>query len=73
MNIVYVCAVLGKAEGRGKLWHGHVSAVTVNPEFRRIGLAASLMGELERISRDMWVSSHPLCNVSPAHQRASQI
>jgi len=48
-----MCAVLGKAEGREKLWHGHVSAVTVNPEFRRIGLANSLMGELERISRDM--------------------
>ncbi len=46
-------SVLGKAEGKGKLWHGHVSAVTVNPEFRRIGLANSLMGELERISRDM--------------------
>jgi N-terminal acetyltransferase B complex catalytic subunit len=23
--------VIGKAEGEGKLWHGHVSAVTVAP------------------------------------------
>jgi N-terminal acetyltransferase B complex catalytic subunit len=27
--------VLGKAEGEGKLWHGHVSAVTVAPRYRR--------------------------------------
>jgi hypothetical protein len=26
--------VLGKAEGVGEGWHGHVTAVTVAPEFR---------------------------------------
>jgi ribosomal protein S18 acetylase RimI-like enzyme len=31
--------MLGKAEGEGKLWHGHVSAVTVAPQYRRLGLA----------------------------------
>lgn len=25
--------VLGKAEGEDKLWHGHVSAVTVAPRY----------------------------------------
>ena len=35
---------MGKAEGLGKDWHGHVTAVTVAPEFRRLGLAAKLMG-----------------------------
>jgi N-terminal acetyltransferase B complex catalytic subunit len=39
--------VLGKAEGEGKLWHGHVSALTVAPEYRRLGLAATLMHAFE--------------------------
>lgn len=26
--------ILGKAEGEGKKWHGHVTAVTVAPEYR---------------------------------------
>ena len=26
--------ILGKAEGTGSLWHGHVTAVTVAPDFR---------------------------------------
>ena len=26
--------ILGKAEGEGEDWHGHVTAVTVAPEFR---------------------------------------
>ena len=50
--------VLGKAEGSGapgKLdaglpWHGHVTAVTVPPEYRRLGTAHALMGLLESVS-----------------------
>jgi N-terminal acetyltransferase B complex catalytic subunit len=42
--------VIGKAEGSGREWHGHVSALTVAPEFRRLGLARTLMVELERAS-----------------------
>ena len=38
---------VGKAEGEGNLWHGHVSAVTVSPEYRRLGLARLLMDYLE--------------------------
>lgn len=45
--------MIGKAEGQDKLWHGHVSAVTVAPDFRRLGMAKKLMEKLERISRDM--------------------
>jgi N-terminal acetyltransferase B complex catalytic subunit len=41
--------VLGKAEGEGELWHGHVSAVTVNPAYRRLGLAATLMDSFEQV------------------------
>ncbi|KAA0158773.1 hypothetical protein FNF28_06106 [Cafeteria roenbergensis] len=39
--------ILGKVEGKGKLWHGHVTAVTVAPEFRRLGMARDLMTSLE--------------------------
>ena len=30
--------IMGKAEGIAENWHGHVTAVTVAPEFRKIGL-----------------------------------
>ena len=46
-----ICSyMIGKAEGRAREWHGHVSALTVAPEFRRLGLAKTLMAELERVS-----------------------
>jgi N-terminal acetyltransferase B complex catalytic subunit len=41
---------MGKAEGEGENWHGHVSAVTVAAESRRIGLAKLLMDYLESVS-----------------------
>ena len=41
---------MGKAEGDDKLWHGHVTALTVAPEYRRMGLGRSLMDLLEEIS-----------------------
>lgn len=42
---------MGKAEGRKELWHGHVTAVTVAPEYRRLGVAKQLMDNLEAVSR----------------------
>jgi N-terminal acetyltransferase B complex catalytic subunit len=47
--------VMGKIEGRKtdqalKNWHGHVTAVTVAPQFRKIGLAGLLMKHLEHAS-----------------------
>lgn len=42
--------VLGKAEGKGDQWHGHVTALTVAPEARRVGLAKRLMNILEQVS-----------------------
>lgn len=47
--------VLGKAEGLGENWHGHVTAVTVAPEYRRIGLANTLMHLLEKTSEVVYV------------------
>jgi N-terminal acetyltransferase B complex catalytic subunit len=49
-----LCAVLGKAEGEGKLWHGHVTAVTVAPECRRLGLATKLMSVLEETTEKVY-------------------
>jgi GNAT superfamily N-acetyltransferase len=56
--IIVSRAVLGKAEGRAEDWHGHVSAVTVAPQYRRLGLARRLMAELERVSEHMWVAGY---------------
>lgn len=42
--------VMGKAEGHGENWHGHVTALTVSPDYRRLGLAATLMNILEEVS-----------------------
>ena len=45
---------LGKAEGPKTAWHGHVTAVTVAPEYRRLGLAHSMMDYLEKVSTDLY-------------------
>ena len=49
--------ILGKVEGEKdndekKNWHGHVTAVTVAPYFRRQGIARSLMKFLEDVTEE---------------------
>uniref|UniRef100_A0A7S1B307 N-acetyltransferase domain-containing protein n=1 Tax=Corethron hystrix TaxID=216773 RepID=A0A7S1B307_9STRA len=46
--------VMGKAEGHEKSYHGHVTAVTVAPPYRRLGLAHAFMDSLETISSDVY-------------------
>lgn len=41
---------MGKAEGHDTNWHGHVTAVSVAPQFRRMKLAATFMDYLEKTS-----------------------
>lgn len=48
-----IIAVMGKVEGQGESWHGHVTAVTVAPEYRRQQLAKKLMNLLEDFSDKM--------------------
>mmetsp|Transcript_38014 Transcript_38014/g.48470 ORF Transcript_38014/g.48470 Transcript_38014/m.48470 type:complete len:174 (-) Transcript_38014:285-806(-) len=48
--------IMGKAEGKNELWHGHVTAVTVAPEYRRLGLAKTLMDNLENVSEKVYNS-----------------
>lgn len=45
---------MGKAEGEGENWHGHVTAVTVAPTYRRIALATRLMAGLEETSEKQY-------------------
>lgn len=61
-----MCAVYGKAEGPREEWHGHVSAVTVAPEYRRLGLAKGLCDELERISDKVCVTPRGSQRFSPS-------
>lgn len=44
--------MLGKVEGRGKEWHSHITAVTVAWDYRRMGLAKTLVKELADRSED---------------------
>ncbi|PKB99220.1 acyl-CoA N-acyltransferase [Rhizophagus irregularis] len=46
--------IMGKAEGRNKDWHGHVTAITVAPEYRRLGLADGMMKLLENVSEKIY-------------------
>ncbi|KAI9330073.1 acyl-CoA N-acyltransferase [Obelidium mucronatum] len=46
--------IMGKAEGDGELWHGHVTALTVAPEYRRMNLAKRLMDVLENVSEKVY-------------------
>ena len=50
--ISVILLVLGKAEGSvaRELWHGHVTAISITPEYRRLGLAGKLMNLLEEVS-----------------------
>jgi N-terminal acetyltransferase B complex catalytic subunit len=41
---------LGKAEGQQQDWHGHVTAITVAPEYRRLGMARKMMDLIELVS-----------------------
>ncbi|KAH7929640.1 acyl-CoA N-acyltransferase [Leucogyrophana mollusca] len=46
--------VLGKAEGTSTEWHGHVTALTVAPEYRRLSLARNMISRLELISDELY-------------------
>ncbi|EEA07870.1 N-acetyltransferase 5, putative [Cryptosporidium muris RN66] len=42
--------LIAKVEGEDKQWHGHVTALSVAPEYRRYGIARKLMNYLEEVS-----------------------
>lgn len=47
-------SVIGKAEGTNTEWHGHVTAISVAPEYRRLSLARKMMTLLEMVSDDIY-------------------
>ncbi|KAF8310844.1 N-acetyltransferase [Clavulina sp. PMI_390] len=65
--------VIGKAEGAGTEWHGHVTAITVAPEYRRLGLARKMMELLERISDDVCHGYFVDLFVRPSNRRAIEM
>jgi N-terminal acetyltransferase B complex catalytic subunit len=46
--------VIGKAEGNSTEWHGHVTALTVAPEYRRLSLARKMINLLELVSDEIY-------------------
>ena len=50
ITVLFYFPVLGKAEGQGAEWHGHITALTVAPEYRRLSLARKMIDYLERVS-----------------------
>jgi N-terminal acetyltransferase B complex catalytic subunit len=46
--------IMGKAEGTGQEWHGHVTALTVSPNYRRLGMAKQFMHILESVSDEVY-------------------
>jgi len=46
--------VIGKAEGTGLEWHGHVTALSVAPEYRRLSLARKMINFLEVVSDEIY-------------------
>ena len=45
---------MGKVEGPPATYHGHVSALSISPSYRRLSLAQSLMSSLESISDSLY-------------------
>ena len=38
--------IMGKSEGQNENWHGHVTAITVGPEHRRLGRLVGAAGHV---------------------------
>jgi len=64
INFVHIFSVIGKSEGEGEKWHGHVTAVTVAPDYRRLHFGAMLMHYTEYISELSAILQHVYCSVA---------
>jgi ribosomal protein S18 acetylase RimI-like enzyme len=47
---VFLTKVMAKVEGSKESWHGHVTCLSVAPEFRRQGASKELMNVFEKTS-----------------------
>lgn len=54
IDLSFISSVIGKAEGTSTEWHGHVTALTVAPEYRRLSLARKMISLLEMVSDEIY-------------------
>jgi N-terminal acetyltransferase B complex catalytic subunit len=45
--------LLAKVEGTGIDWHSHISAISVSPEFRKLGVGRLLLDYFEKVSEEV--------------------
>lgn len=50
--------MMAKTEGKGTEWHSHITAVTVGPLYRRLGLALDLCRQVETTLRSKAVDAY---------------
>ncbi|CCM02783.1 uncharacterized protein FIBRA_04892 [Fibroporia radiculosa] len=46
--------MIAKAEGQATEWHGHITALSVAPEYRRLSLARKMIEQLEHVSDESY-------------------
>jgi N-terminal acetyltransferase B complex catalytic subunit len=52
--MLFVVLVIAKAEGNATEWHGHITAITVAPEYRRLSLARKMVNLMEFVSDEIY-------------------
>jgi ribosomal protein S18 acetylase RimI-like enzyme len=63
--------VIGKAEGQGANHHGHITALSIAPEYRRLSLAKRLVSLLEDISDSVYQGFFVDLYVRPSNEMAT--
>lgn len=63
--------IIGKAEGQGTNHHGHITALSIAPEYRRLSLARRLVSLLEDISDSVYHGFFVDLYVRPSNEMAT--
>jgi ribosomal protein S18 acetylase RimI-like enzyme len=71
LNTNLSLTVIGKAEGQGTNHHGHITALSVAPEYRRLSLAKRLVSLLEDISDSVYQGFFVDLYVRPSNEMAT--
>lgn len=70
-HFLHLRIVIGKAEGQGPNWHGHITALSIAPEYRRLQLAKRLTTLLEEMSDKVYQGYFVDLYVRPSNQIAT--
>lgn len=65
--------IIGKAEGQGTNFHGHITALSIAPEYRKLGLAKRLTKLLEEISDGVYHGFFVDLYVRPSNAIATEM